>query len=68
MATIMIIAAVVAFTVKNLASHPARIAVVIVAITGLVSALPPVLHSLRPPPVVLTPTAPDASPHPAAMA
>ncbi len=68
-AIVAIMAAVVVVTVKSLSSNPVRIAVVIIAFTGLVAALPPLFEVLRPPapqrPAVRPSTPPAVVPSPA---
>ncbi|MEV7171061.1 MULTISPECIES: hypothetical protein [unclassified Streptomyces] len=61
---VAIIAATIAYTVRTLQSTPARIATVIVAIIGLVIALPKTFEALQPaPPAVTVPVGgPNAGP------
>ncbi|MDI5967430.1 hypothetical protein [Streptantibioticus silvisoli] len=58
-AVLMTIAAVALCTIRILRAHPVRIAAVLVAFAGLLSAVPPIMSELRvdaPPPVMAPPT------------
>ncbi len=63
---VLIIAVVAMYTIKRLAGHPVRIAAVLVALSGLLSATAPLLHELHndAPSVITAP----ASPPPFAVA